>query len=250
VVIFTYQSVAKQLFVTSNKIKNNPKKTGGYMEIIGFSETQQKILHFLMKDKEGMTVDQITKLLEISRSATHRHMTVLERDGLVRKSASKKTGGRPGIIFTLTEKGTHIFPKHYSLFAEMLIILIKQKLGSEKLIEYLEELGVSLAETRKDALKNKSIDEKIKMTVAIMQELGYEAQTAEGEPEENLIIDAYNCVFHDLAYQDDDVCSMDLSLLSTLLDSKIEHTCCMAKGGVRCRFKVLPLDKDKTETAE
>ena len=217
------------------------------MEITGFSEKQQKILHFLVKEKEGMTIDQFVKLLEISRSAIHQHMTVLERDGLVRKSASKQTGGRPGTTFVLTEKGIHIFPKHYSLFAEMLIKLIKQKLGSEKLIEYLEELGVSLAETRKDALKNKSIDEKIKMTAAIMQELGYEAQTAEGEPGENLIIDAYNCVFHDLAYHDNDVCSMDLSLLSSLLDSKIKHTCCMAKGERRCRFKVLPLDKDKTE---
>ncbi len=212
------------------------------MEIIGFSETQQKILCFLVKEKEGMTVDQFSKRLEISRSAIHQHMTVLERDGLVRKSASKQTGGRPGTTFVLTEKGIHIFPKHYSLFAEMLVKLIKQKLGSEELTLYLKELGVSLAETRKDALKNKPIDEKIKMTADIMQELGYETQLSEGEPGENLIIDAYNCVFHDLAKSDPEVCEMDLSLLSSLLDSQIEHTCCMAKGGGRCRFLVHPLD--------
>lgn len=217
------------------------------MEINGFSEKQQKILHFLVKDKEGMTVDQFSKLLEISRSAIHQHMTVLERDGFVRKSASMQTGGRPGTTFVLTEKGIHIFPKHYSLFAQMMINLVKQKLGSEELIKFLKELGVSLSETRKDALKNKPIDEKIKMTVAIMQELGYEAQVTEGDPGQNLMIDAYNCVFHDLAYHDTDVCEMDLSLLSSLLDSKIEHTCCMAKGESRCRFKVQPLDKEKTE---
>ncbi|MFK5947301.1 MAG: MarR family transcriptional regulator [Methylococcales bacterium] len=212
------------------------------MEIIGFSETQQKILHFLVKEKEGMTVDQFTKRLEISRSAIHQHMTVLERDGLVRKSASKQTGGRPGTTFVLTEKGIHLFPKHYSLFAEMLVKLIKQKLGTEELTLYLKELGVSLAETRKDALKNKPIDEKIKMTADIMQELGYETQLSEGGPGENLIIDAYNCVFHDLAKSDPEVCEMDLSLLSSLLDSQIEHTCCMAKGDGRCRFLVHPLD--------
>ncbi len=217
------------------------------MEIIGFSEKQRKILQFLVKEKEGMTVDQFSKLLEISRSAIHQHITVLERDGFIKKSASMQTKGRPGTTFVLTEKGIHLFPKHYSLFAEMLIKLIKQKLGSEELIEYLKELGVSLSESKKDALKNKPIDEKIKMTVAIMQELGYEAQIAEGEPGQNLMIDAYNCVFHDLAYNNTEVCEMDLSLLSSLLDSKIEHTCCMAKGASRCRFKVQPLDKDKTE---
>ncbi len=217
------------------------------MEIIGFSDTQQKILRFLVKEKEGMTVDQFSKRLEISRSAIHQHMTVLERDGLVMKSASKQTGGRPGTTFVLTEKGIHIFPKHYSLFAEMLVKLIKQKLGTEELTLYLKELGVSLAETRKDALKNKPINEKIKMTAEIMQELGYETQLSEGGPDENLIIDAYNCVFHDLAKSDPEVCEMDLSLLSSLLDSKIEHTCCMAKGGGKCRFLVHSLDKDKKE---
>ncbi len=212
------------------------------MEKIGVSEKQQRILHFLVKEKQGMTVDQFSKRLEISRSAIHQHMTVLERDGLVRKSASTKTGGRPGTTFVLTEKGVHIFPKHYSLFAELLIKLIKQKLGSEELIEYLKELGVSISETKKEALKNKPIDEKIKMAVAIMQELGYEAQTTEEEPGKPLMIDAYNCVFHDLAYSNNEVCEMDLALLSSLLDSKIEHCCCMAKGENRCRFKILPLE--------
>jgi len=217
------------------------------MDIVGFSEKQQKILQFLVKEKEGMTVDQFSKLLGISKSAIHQHLTVLERDGFVRKSASMQTGGRPGTIFVLTEKGEHIFPKHYSLFAKMLITLIKNKLGSEELVEYLQELGISLAETKKDLLKNKSIEEKIIMTSSIMRELGYETELVEGGPGENLMIDASNCVFYDLAYNNPEVCEMDLSLLSTLLDSKIEHTFCLAKGGHSCRFKIHPLDKEKIE---
>ncbi len=215
------------------------------MDIIGFSEKQQKILQFLVKEKKGITVDQFSKLLKISKSAIHQHLTVLERDGYVRKSASMQTGGRPGTIFVLTTKGEHIFPKHYSLLSNMLISMIKQKLGSEELVEYLQELGASLAETRKSALKNKPIEEKIKMTSAIMQELGYETEITEGEPGENLIIDAYNCVFYDLAYTNPEICELDLSLLSTLLDSKIEHTFCLAKGGHCCRFKVHPLEQIK-----
>lgn len=217
------------------------------MEIMGLSEKQQKMLRFLIQEKAGMTVDQFSKLLEISRSAIHQHIAVLERDGYVRKVASTKTGGRPGTIFVITKKGVNLFPKHYSLFAEMLINLIKNKAGSNKLVEYLKELGVSLSETRKEALKNKPLNEQIEMIVAIMQELGYEAQIAENEPGQNLMIDAYNCIFHDLAYRNQEVCEMDLSLLSSLLDRKIEHTCCMVKGDNRCRFKVLPSDKAEVD---
>lgn len=209
---------------------------------MGFGEKQQKILHFLMHEKEGLTVDQFFKCLEISKSAIHQHITVLERDGYIRKFASIQTGGRPGATFVLTEKGIHLFPKHYSLFAEMLINLIKRKSGSEKLVEYLQELGVLFSETKKETLKNKPLNEQIEMTVAILQELGYEAQIAEDESEQNLMIDAFNCVFHDLAYKNEEVCELDLSLLSSFLDSKIEHVCCMAKGESRCRFRVLPFD--------
>ncbi len=215
------------------------------MDIIGFSEKQQKILQFLVKKKKGITVDQFSKLLGISKSAIHQHLTILERDGFVRKSASIQTGGRPGTIFVLTTKGEHIFPKHYSLFAKMLVSLIKQKLGTEELIEYLQELGISIAESKKGALKNKSIEEKVKMTASIMQELGYETEIVEDEAGKELIIDAYNCVFYDLAYDNPEVCEMDLSLLSTLLDSKIEHTYCLARGGHSCRFKVHPLEMIK-----
>lgn len=210
------------------------------MEIMGFSEKQQKILQFLVKEKEGMTIDQFSKLLDISKSAIHQHMTILERDGYVRKFSSMQTGGRPGATFVLTEKGIHIFPKHYSLFAEMLIKLIKYKLGSKELIEYLQELGVSISETKKEALKNKPLNEQIEMTVTIMQELGYEAQITKAEPGQTPMIDAYNCVFHDLANNNEEVCELDLSLLSSLLDRKIEHVCCMAKGDKKCCFKVLP----------
>lgn len=194
-----------------------------------------------------MTVEQFSKRLDISRSAVHQHMVVLERDGYVRKVASTQTGGRPGTIFVITEKGINLFPKQYSLFAEMLIHLIKQKDGSKKLVEFLKELGVSLSETRKEDLKNKSLNEQIEMVAKIMQELGYEAQLAKTEPGQNPMIDAYHCVFHDLAYKNQEVCQMDLSLLSSLLNRKIEHTCCMAKGDDRCRFKVLPPDSDAAD---
>ncbi len=215
------------------------------MEITGFGEKQQKILQYLVQEKDGMTIEQFTRLLSISRSAIHQHMTILERDGYVKKSVSKQTKGRPGTTFVLTEKGIHIFPKHYSLFAEMLISLIKHKVGSDELTTYLKELGVSLSETKKAMLKDKPLEEQIKLVVEIMQELGYEAQISEMLDDEIPMIDAYNCIFHNLAFKNEEVCELDISLLSSLLDRKINHVCCMAKGDKCCRFQVLPQDNSQ-----
>jgi predicted ArsR family transcriptional regulator len=209
-----------------------------------FGKKQQKILEYLIQEKQGITIDQFAKRLEITRTAINQHITVLERDGYVRKFASIPTRGRPVATFVLTEKGIHLFPKHYGFFTEMMITLIKDKLGSKALIAYLKEQGVALSETKKATLINHSLTEKIETTVMIMQELGYEAQIVESEPGHAPMIDAYNCVFHDLAEKHEEVCEFDLSLLSSLLDSNIKHVCCMAKGGSRCCFKVLPTKQD------
>jgi predicted ArsR family transcriptional regulator len=214
------------------------------MSVMEFGNKQQKILEYLIQEKQGITIGQFVKRLEISRTAINQHITVLERDGYVRKLASIPTGGRPVATFVLTEKGIHLFPKHYGFFTEMMITLIKDKLGSKALIAYLKEQGVALSETKKATFTNHSLTEKIETTVTIMQELGYEAQIVESEPGHAPMIDAYNCVFHDLAEKHEEVCQLDLSLLSSLLDSNIEHVCCMAKGGSRCCFKVLPTKQD------
>ena len=208
------------------------------MAITRFSDKQQKILNFLLREKKGMTIDQLSRGLGISRNATHQHIVSLEKGGYIEKNAFLQTKGRPGSIYVLTEKGMDLSPKHYSLLAEMLIELIKNKLGSNQLLGYLQELGVTLSETKKGSLRNKPINEKVEMTVSIMQELGYEAQLSEGDPGQIPMIDAYNCVFHNLAQKNDEICQLDLSLLSSLLDNKVEHVCCMVKGDNLCRFKV------------
>jgi predicted ArsR family transcriptional regulator len=209
------------------------------MGMIGLGKKQQKMLQFLMQEKQGMTIGQFSKHLNISRTAINQHITVLERDGYVRKFSSRPTRGRPVATFVLTARGIHLFPKHYGFFAETLIDFIKDKLGSEVLIEYLKKQSIALVESKKSDFSNASLTEKIETTVTIMQELGYEAQIVSSPPGQTPMIDAYNCVFHDLAQKHEEVCELDLSLLSSLLDSKIEHVSCMTKGESRCRFKVL-----------
>ena len=50
-------------------------------------------------------------------------------------------------------------------------------------------------------------------------------------------IEADNCIFHNLAMKNPEICQFDLALLSTFTDSTVDHVECMAKGGNVCRFK-------------
>ncbi|MBL1275705.1 MAG: HTH domain-containing protein [Ectothiorhodospiraceae bacterium] len=199
-------------------------------------QRQQSLLLSLLHNRKGLTVDDLTHELDISRNAVNQHLNSLDSVGFIENAMLSSTGGRPSKVYTLSSKGLELFPRHYALFSNLLINWIKQKLGDEDLESCMSELGTQVAQEFKPRVqKHRSHTDKLKEVASIMQELGYEARVEKNKENEEEII-ASNCVFHKLASESDEVCLFDTSLMSNLLDSKIDHKECMVRGGNVCRF--------------
>jgi len=208
-------------------------------------ERQRQLLTLLLETKAGLSAAELASRLDISRNAVHQHLTALERDGYLEKQARAARGGRPGYAWRLSTRGVHLFPKQYALFSDLLIRSLKEKLGSEGLVGLFRNLGGTLAENYLPRLQGKTVEQQIEAVAAIMQELGYQAQTAPDAEAKLPLIDARNCIYHHLADEHREVCELDLALLSSLLKADIEHVECMVRGGAACRFKVLPRNDAK-----
>ncbi len=202
-----------------------------------FGSTQSRILQSILRSNAPLSVDQLSRLLEISRNATYQHVIALERDGLIEKAIIAQTKGRPCQTYRLTDKGQATFPKHYSLFAKLLVGLVKSRLGAEELSDCLNELGASLADEFSKRVAGLSGDELIIEVSNILLELGYQAEAIPQEGGGGLEICAHNCVFHDLAKEHEEVCSLDLALIERLTGKPIEHAECVVRGGTCCRFR-------------
>ena len=201
-------------------------------------QRQQTLLKALLHHRKGLTVDELTQELGISRNAVNQHLASLEGNGFIETSSLSSTGGRPSRIYTLTPRGVELFPKHYALFSKLLIHWISQKFDDTEMKACLAELGEHVAQEFLSRVEKKnSLTEKINEVAIIMHELGYEAQVRKNSEDLSEIV-ASNCVFHKLAEECQNVCELDLALLSTLLDGKIEHKECMVRGGGCCRFGV------------
>lgn len=181
-------------------------------------------------------MDQLAQELSISRNAVNQHLASLQKQRYVDSALQSSTGGRPGRVYMLTPAGMELFPRHYSLFSRMLLRLVQQKLGDDALRQCLTDLGEQLAIEYKNRIWNKnSLTEKINEVKLIMYELGYETELNESSTNPLEIV-ASNCVFHELAKDCKDVCELDISLISSLLETRIEHKECMVRGGQYCRF--------------
>src|SRR6266576_501630 len=159
---------------------------------------QQQLLTLLLENKEGLTVEELSKGLGITDNAVRQHLTALERDGMVVKGETQSTGGRPEQLFGLTAAG--------------------------------RQVGTRLAGVKDRA-------ERIRALSGIMRELGYQSGSVDPANEKLPAIEATNCVFHSLAQSYPEVCYFDLALMSEIVGRDAIHDECMVRGGNVCRFK-------------
>jgi predicted ArsR family transcriptional regulator len=208
------------------------------LEILG--TRQQELLRLLLKRKSGLTVDEISRALKVTRNAVRQHLASLENNGLVNPDGTRPSGGRPEQLYVLSEAGRELFPRHYSWLAELVVESLKQESGADGLRARLESMGSSVAQrmhSQHPGLTTRT--QKVARLAELMQDLGYDTRD-NADPSAPTTIEADNCIFHNLAMKNPEVCAFDLALLSTFADSKVDHQECMARGGNVCRFKFLP----------
>jgi len=208
------------------------------LELLG--RRQKDLLKLLLRHKGGLTVDELGTRLQVTRNAIRQHVAALESDGFVEQGESKATAGRPTQLYVLSETGRELFPRQYSWLAQLMLDSVKQE-GGDALRKRLGAMGTKVGNqlrAQHPALRTRS--DRVLKLAELMEQLGY--NTASTTVLDPTVISADNCVFHDLALKNPEVCQFDLALLATFTESRVDLTECMAKGGHVCRFKFKPKD--------
>jgi predicted ArsR family transcriptional regulator len=217
----------------SNNAIPLPDNTAGMPDAVTTSRHQ--ILLCLLENKDGLSIDELIRHLNISRTAVQNHFLMLEKQGLIRKHSRHKTMGRPSVSYVLTDKGSAHFPKHYALFSNLLLQTLKNEMGADQFSAYIQKLGDNLASQYRSRFEGLSEDKRISTLFELMQELGFRAKLQRNAITSTVEINAYNCIYHDVAQQFHEVCTLDISMMETLLNKPVELRSCMAKGdGVCC----------------
>lgn len=194
-------------------------------------DTRRTLLRALLNHKaEGLTIDELSTRLNISRNAVQQHVTALERDGLIEIGGTRATGGRPSRTYVLSDAGYESFARGYALLAQQVLETATATLGEEALEGLLTRMAEDLAAKLRPRLQGLEGGERLAAVAELMNELGYEATPSEKG------IGAVNCIYHKLAKRNRAICRYDVKLLSLLLGHALEHTSCMADGANRCVF--------------
>lgn len=197
--------------------------------------TQQALLRHLLRHPGGVDVESLCVFLRISHNAVRQHLTALTAQGWVERAPPLPTGGRPQAQFRLTASGHELFPRNYALIAGSLLQAVADKLGPDGAREVLVELGARLG-AAEPTLAGENDEEVAAALAERLNRAGYESlpTTRGGQAQ----VEAFNCVFHQLARDDSDVCRFDLAFMEAATGRRIQHSECIVRGGHVCRFVI------------
>ncbi|PTR07936.1 transcriptional regulator [Nitrosospira sp. Nsp5] len=202
-------------------------------------ERQKQLLKLLRGSKPGLSVDELSKGLEITRNAVRQHLASLEAAGLVTIGTTRPSGGgRPQQLYILTELGKEMSPRQYSWLAQLVVASVRREEGMENMGKRMNEIGANVAQQIRSQYPYLTTHkEKVEKLTEVMDQLGYNARNTTVSGGE-AVIEADNCVFHTMAKKDLEICHLDRGLMENFTDSKVEQDECMARGGNVCRFKL------------
>lgn len=205
-------------------------------------ETRRHILEILKKHGE-MTVDEIVEVLhsqaekKVTAATVRHHLDVLKENGMVDTPEVRRrdTPGRPQYVFVLTEKAGDYFPSNYAGLAEGLLSQIKASLPSNQFNVILEGTAREMA-AKAQIPTDLPMEERLDLVIEHLTHEGYKASWHRNN--EGYILETMNCPYEKVANSHDDVCKVDMYLISSLLGIVPRRIGTVAKGEHSCSYLI------------
>lgn len=204
-----------------------------------------------MKEQGDVTVAELARKLEMAPVSVRHHLDVLQGENLICSPRVRRRGtvGRPLQVYALTEAANAHFPRNHEALAARMLDELKGLLPAEQLHGMLERMADSEARLAPPLPDDASLEQRLEMTVAFLNQRGYLARYERSG--EAYLLYTLNCPYSGVSEQHRELCAMDLRLIGTLLGATPTPVNRLAEGGCRCAYRVgsAPADSGQAPSA-
>ncbi|HZQ09426.1 MAG TPA: metalloregulator ArsR/SmtB family transcription factor [Anaerolineae bacterium] len=197
--------------------------------------TRRQIMS-LLRTKGRLTAQSLADELKITAMGVRRHLTTLERDGLVKAQTQRQPTGRPTFLYSLTEAGMETFPKSYDLLATQLLDVVRTREGDARVNQIFAGRMDQLYEQYAPRMAGKNLAERVAELARIQEEAGYMARW-EKVPG-GYLLKEQNCAIYRVACRFQDACQFEIELFRRLLGADLKRVEHQVKGDLACTYFV------------
>jgi DeoR family suf operon transcriptional repressor len=201
------------------------------------SSTRDRILQTLRSHPRS-TVPELAEAVGINTISVRHHIASLQAEGLLGVEEVRHGVGRPRLVYYLTEKGLEKFPSRYLRLTNRLLDQIKDTMPENQVNQLFTRMAEDMADEYSPQAKGKNTEERLGLLQSLLAEEGF---TMNWEMRgQQIHIHEITCPYYQIGKAHPEVCSVDQTLISSLLDIPIEKVKCILSGDNRCTY-VLPV---------
>ena len=200
-------------------------------------ESTREVIVRALKTNNGASVPELAELADVSAVTVRHHMSSLQAEGLVEVGTDQRHSvGRPRHIYYLPDSGEELFPRHYLGLAKRLLDQVKTNLSPEAVSALFEKMAEEILSEYAGRLRGASREERLALLTEVLESEGF-VVSWEKQGDEQILI-GHSCPYRNLGREHPDVCTLDHTLITKVLDSPARRTSCLLQGDNQCTYVV------------
>jgi DeoR family suf operon transcriptional repressor len=206
--------------------------------------TRERVMHTMLV-RERCTINELADAVEINPISVRHHIAKLEAEGLVISDEERHGVGRPRRMYYLTEKGREQFPTRYIRLTLRLLEQLKETLPSPVVERLFTQIALEMASGYRSEAEGLSTEQRLELVRRLLTSEGFDVEVE--KKDDNYLIRESNCPYYHVGQNHPEVCSVDQTVISTILEIPAQKIQCMLNGDAHCTY-VIPGELIATTT--
>lgn len=194
-----------------------------------------QIIEYLQRRGSG-TIKELEEILGITTTAVRQHLGSLQSDGYVERRRVSGGVGRPHYAYFVTARVQELFACHCDDLALTLLQEVFALEGIAKTQLLLNRVSERLASNYNEEVRSVVLQERVQELAGALNHRGVLTDVDSSTNE--ILLKTYNCPFHDLAQEHNEICAMDKAMVEKVLGSDVELNSSIMNGDRCCSFAV------------
>ncbi len=204
--------------------------------------TRDNVLRTLLT-RQRCTINELAEAVGINPISVRHHVTKLEAEGFVTSEEERHGVGRPRRVYFLTEDGMEQFPTRYLRLTVRLLEQLKETLPGPMVDTLFAQVANDLVQdyTSDLNLDGVPMEERLDIVQDLLKGEGF---TMEWDlQDDGYHIREVNCPYYHVGQNHPEVCAVDQTLISSMLDVPVEKVKCILDGDSYCTY-IVPTDQN------
>jgi DeoR family transcriptional regulator, suf operon transcriptional repressor len=199
------------------------------------NSTRDRILQTLL-NRPRSSINELAEAVDINAISVRHHLTNMQADGLVEADEERHGVGRPRLVYSLTEKGLERFPTRYFQLTTRLISKVKETLPEPAVHRLFTQMAQELAAGYAEQVEFMNIEDKLNTIKALLVQEGFSVEWE--KVGDRYLIHEITCPYYHVGQSHPEVCSVDQTLISTVLAIPVEKINCILTGDKHCTYEI------------